>query len=48
VERQDVWVLKVCRRLDLAQEPLCADYGGQFGLQDLDRDSAVVLQSVAR
>ena len=43
-ERQDVRMLQVRGGLDLDQEPLGADDGGQFGLQDLERDLAVVLQ----
>ena len=30
--------------LDLAQEPLGADHGGELGLEDLDGDLAVVLE----
>jgi hypothetical protein len=34
--------------LDLLHEPLGAEDGGQFGLQDLDRDLAVVLQVLGK
>jgi len=43
-ERQDVGVLHLGRGLDLDDEPLGAEDGGKLGLQDLDRDLAVVLQ----
>ena len=43
VEPEDVRVLQVGGRLDLGQEALPADHGGEFGLQDLDRDLAAVL-----
>ena len=43
-QRQDVWVLQVGGRLDLSQEPLGSDYRREFGLQDLQRDLALVLQ----
>ena len=32
--------------LDLAQEPVDAEHGGQVGLEDLERDLAVVLEVV--
>ena len=32
------------RRLDLDHEPLGAEHRGEFGLEDLDRDLAVVLE----
>jgi hypothetical protein len=47
VERQDVRVLQVGRRLDLGQEPVGADHGRQLGAQDLEGNLAVVLE-VAR
>jgi len=37
-------VLKLCRDLDLLEEPLGAKHGGEFGTQDLHRDLAVVLE----
>ncbi len=43
-ERQDVRMLQRCRGLDLDHEPLGSEHRGEFGLQDLDRDLAVVLQ----
>ena len=43
-QRQDVRVLEVGRGLDLGQEALGADHGGQLGPQHLDRDLAVVPQ----
>ena len=43
---QDVRVLQVGRGLDLGQEPLGANHGGQFGSQDLERDVAVVFDIV--
>jgi hypothetical protein len=46
-ERQDVGVLQVRGDPDLAQKPLDAEQGRQFGFQDLERDETVVLQ-VAR
>jgi len=42
-ERQDVRVLQVRRRLDLGQEALGTDDGGELGLEHLQRDAAVVL-----
>ncbi len=44
VQRQDVRVLEVGRRLDLGEEPLGPDYRGEFGTQDLDRHVALVAQ----
>ena len=41
-QRQDVRVLEVGRELDLGQEALGADHGGELGAQDLERDAAVV------
>jgi hypothetical protein len=43
VERQDVRMFEAGGELDLAQEPLAADRGGQLGLEDLDRHRAVEL-----
>ena len=43
-EREDVGVRKVCCCLDLGQEPFRAHHGGQFWVQDLHSDLAVVLQ----
>ena len=37
-------MLEVGGGLDLAEEALAADCGGQFGPQDLDRDLAIVLE----
>ncbi len=44
VQRQNVGVLERRGDLDLAEEPLAAQDGGQLGLQQLDGDVAVVLQ----
>jgi hypothetical protein len=44
VQRQDVWVLESCGDLDLCEEPITSRHRGQFGLQDLDRYLALVLQ----
>ena len=41
-ERQDVRVLEVRGELDLGEEPLGADHGGELGPQDLERDPPVV------
>ena len=43
-ERQDVRVLEVGGELDLGQEPLGADHGGELGAQQLERHLAVVLE----
>ena len=43
-QAEDVGMLQRRDRLDLAQEPLGADDGGQLGPENLDRDLAVVLQ----
>ena len=43
-ERQDVRVLEARGGLDLGEEPLGADYGGQLRPQHLHRDLTVVLQ----
>jgi len=34
--------------LDFLDEPVGAEHGGEFGLQDLDRDLAIVLEVLAR
>ncbi len=39
-------VSQVRRRLDLGQETLGSDHGCEFGLQDLQRDLALVLKVV--
>ncbi len=41
-------MLQVRRRLDLGQEALGTDDGGQLGLQDLERDLALVLEVVGQ
>jgi hypothetical protein len=43
-EPEDVRVLQGGDGLDLTEEPLGADHGGQLGLQDLDGDVAVMLE----
>ena len=43
-ERQNMWVLQVRRRLDLGQEALGSDDRGELGLEDLQRDAAMVLE----
>ena len=45
-ERQDMRMLQARRRLDLGDEALAAEHGGEFGLEHLDRDVAVVLEVV--
>ena len=42
VERQNVRVLQARRRLDLAQESLGAQGRGEIGMQDLERNAALV------
>ena len=37
-------MLEIGGELDLGEEPLGADHGGQLGAQQLERDLAVVLQ----
>src|SRR2546428_14123420 len=37
-------MLQIGRDLDLGEEPLGAEHRGQLGLEDLDRDLAVVFQ----
>ena len=44
VDRQDVGMLEPGGELDLALEALGAERGGELGVQDLERDRAVVLQ----
>ena len=41
-------MLEVGGSLDLLHEPLGAQYGGEFGTQDLDGDFALVLQVLGR
>jgi hypothetical protein len=43
-QREDVGVLEVGGGLDLGEEPLGADHGGEFRAQHLDRHLAVVPQ----
>src|SRR5438270_858407 len=43
-QRQDVRVTELCGDLDLAEKAVGAERVGQLGLEDLDRDEAVVLQ----
>ena len=43
VQRQDVRMVQPGGDVDLAEEPLPADRGGDLGVEDLDRDAAVVL-----
>ena len=45
---QDVRVLEVGGGLDLGQEALGADDGGEFGAEDLDGDGAIVLEVVGQ
>jgi len=44
VERNDVRVLQIRRRLDLLQKTLGADGGGEVGAEYLERDRAIVTQ----
>ena len=46
-QREDVGMLKVCGDLDLVQETLGPDVGGELGREDLERDRPIVLE-VAR
>ena len=39
-------MLEVGRDLDFGQEPLCSHYRCEFGLEDLERDLALVLEVV--
>ena len=43
-QRQDVRMLQRRRRLDLLHEPLGAEHRGELGLEELERDLAIVLQ----
>ena len=45
-ERQDVRMLQIRGGLDLGEEPLGADHGGELGPQDLERDLAIVSEVV--
>ena len=45
-EREDVRMLQLGRRLDLGQETLGAERGGEIGVHDLDRDLPVVAEVV--
>ena len=47
VQRQDVWVVELGGDLDLAQEAAYSQRGREFRTQDLDRDSAMVLEVLA-
>ncbi len=47
-EREDVRVLQIRGGLDLRQEAVGADDGGELVPEHLDRDVAIVLQSRAR
>ena len=42
-QRQNVRMLKIRGELYLLQEAIGAEYGGEFGMQQLDRDFAMVL-----
>ncbi len=46
VDRQDVGMLEAGGGADLAQEALGAEGGAQLGVEDLERDGAVVLEVV--
>src|SRR6185503_2529972 len=43
-DREDVRMLEPCREADLPLEPLGAEGGGDLGMEDLERDGAVVPQ----
>ena len=47
-QREDVRVLEVGGELDLGEEPLGADHGGELGPQDLERDLRSCRRSCAR
>ena len=47
-QREDVGVLEARGGLDLAQEPLTAQRGGQLGMEDLDGDRTVVAEVVGQ
>ena len=44
MQRENVRMLQICRRLDLGQKPLGANRHREFGLEHLDRDLAIVLE----
>jgi hypothetical protein len=44
VDREDVRMLQPRRHLDLAEEPVGPDGGGELGAEDLDGDGAAVLE----
>ncbi len=44
-QRQDMWMTEFRGEMDLAQEPVATDAGGDVVAQDLDRDGAIVLPS---
>ncbi len=48
MERKDVGVLEVGRRLDLSEEPPGTHYRCEFGLQDLQCNLALVLQVIGQ
>ena len=41
-------MLETRRRLDLGQEPFGSHYRREFGLEDLERDLALVLQIIGQ
>jgi hypothetical protein len=43
VQGKDVGVVETCRDLDLAQEALTADRGGEFRAEDLEGDLTIEL-----
>ena len=45
-EREEVRMLEVRRDFDLAEEPVGAEDGGEFGVEHLERDAAVVPEIV--
>ncbi|MBL0172096.1 MAG: hypothetical protein IPP90_15500 [Gemmatimonadaceae bacterium] len=47
-QRQDARALQRRRGLDLLHKPLGAEHGGEFGLQELERDLAIVLEVLAQ
>jgi hypothetical protein len=42
MQRDDVRMLEIRRRLDLGEKPLGAEGRGEFGVEDLERDLAIV------
>jgi hypothetical protein len=46
VKREDVRVVEPRGNLDLAQKTVGAERGGQLGVEDLERNLAIVLQIV--